>query len=194
MLLSRTLPRQVRFDVVVKRGRPRIWRILTVPARRTQVMNHVAACHQHDAFITQGRQLTPHFQVPGSRFGAVDAQLHHRNVCIRVHLNQHAPRAMVKAPGFFVQRNRDRCEELYQPLCQRRRAGSRIMRVIQRLRETAEIMNSLRRFHGRHASATGKPVRGHHHNRLRSRQRLAQMTPGAGIDVIFQNVHWAAMA
>ena len=193
MLLSRALPGQVRFDVVVKRGCPRVRRVLTVPACGTQVMHHVAARHQHDAFITQGCQLAPHLQMPGRRFSAVDAQLNHRDIRVRIHFNQHAPGAMVKAPGFFIQRHRDRCQQLYQLLRQLRRAGGRIMRVVQRLREAAKIMNGFWRFHGGHAGPTGKPVCRHHHDRFRTRQRLAKMTPGAGIDVVFQNVHRATV-
>ncbi|SAB13254.1 Uncharacterised protein [Enterobacter cloacae] len=194
MRFNRALPGQVCLNVVVKRGRPRVRRVLTVPACGTQVVHHVAAGNQHNAFITQRRQLAAHLQMPGGRFGAVDAELHHRDIRIRIHLNQHAPRAMVKTPGFFIERNRHGCQQLHQPLSQLRRAGSRIVRVVQRLGEAAKIMNGFWRFHGGHARAAGEPVRRHHHDRFRTRQRLAQMAPGKGIDVVFQNVHGATVA
>ena len=111
-----------------------------------------------------------------------------------IHFNQHAPRAMVKSPGFCIEGDRHRREQLHQPLRQRRRARRRIMRVIQRLRKTAEVMNGLRRLHRRYARTARKPVRRDHHDRFRTRQGFAQLSPGAGITVVFQHVHWAAMA
>ena len=60
------------------------------------------------SFISQRCQFAPHFEMPGGRFATVDTQLHHRDISVRIHLNQHAPRAVVKAPGFFIQRHRDR--------------------------------------------------------------------------------------
>ena len=157
-------------------------------------MHHVAAGHQHNAFITQRGQFPPHFEMPGRRFGAVDAQLNHRDIRLRIHFNQHAPRAMVKSPGFFVESDRHRREQLHQSLRQRRRARRRIMGVIQRLWETAEVVNGLRGLHRRHARTAREPVRRDHHNRLRTRQGFAQVSPGASINVVFQHVHWAAMA
>ena len=44
------------------------------------------------------------------------------------------------------------------------------------------------------ARTARKPVRRDHHDRFRTRQGFAQLSPGAGITVVFQHVHWAAMA
>ncbi len=54
---------------------------------------------RHYSFISQRCQFAPHFEMPGGRFATVDTQLHHRDISVRIHLNQHAPRAVVKAPG-----------------------------------------------------------------------------------------------
>ncbi len=193
MLLRRPFPVQIRLHIVVKRAGPRVWRRIAVPFRGAQVVHHVAARHQHDAFIAQAGQLTAHLKMPRRRFGAVDAQLHHRDIRLRVHFDQHAPGTVVKAPGFFVQRHRYRSQQLNQPLREFRGTWRRVMGIVQRLREAAKVMNGLRRFHRRHPRATGKPVRGDHDNRFRARQRLAQVLPGTGIEVIFQYVHGATV-
>ena len=67
------------------------------------------------------------------------------------------------------------------------------MGVIQRLRKTAKIVDCFRRFHRRHARATSEPMRRDHHNGFRARQRFPQLLPGAGINVIFQNIHRATV-
>ena len=68
------------------------------------------------------------------------------------------------------------------------------MRIVQRLREAAKIVDRLRRFHGRYPGTASKPVRRNHNDSFWPRQCFAQLPPGAGIDVIFQHVHRAAVA
>lgn len=101
---------------------PRIRYIVTVPTHSPQVMNHIPAGHQHHAFVTQRRQLTTHLKMPCRRFGTINTKLHHRDIRIRVHLDQYAPGAVIKSPRFFIERDGNGSQQFNQTLRQRRRS------------------------------------------------------------------------
>ncbi|MNP66030.1 hypothetical protein D3C76_1616770 [compost metagenome] len=61
-------------------------------------MHHVAAGHDHYPTIAQRRQLTAQLKMVFRWLSPIDAQLHHRDISLRVHLDQHAPTAVIQTP------------------------------------------------------------------------------------------------
>ncbi len=158
-----------------------------------QVMHHVAGAEQQHALVAQRRQPDAELVVIVGRLGDVQAQLHHRDIGLRIELDQHRPGAVIQAP-VLIRMHLERRQQGAYARRQRRIAGRRIAQVEQRLRKAAEIVDGRRRRHRGDAGAMRGPVGGDDQDRARTRQDRAEPAPDAGVDVLFQRIHRAAVA
>ncbi len=182
-------------DVVVETPRPRVGRgIGRRPVHPRQVVDHVAGADDQNAFLAQRRQALADGVALGRVDAGVHAQLHHRHRGLGIGVHQYRPGAVVQAPLALVGEHLARRQQVSDPRGQRRAARRRIAHVEQGLREGAEVVDGARRLGRGHGGAAGEPVRRHAQDRLRPRQRAAQLAPDPGQRAVLERVHRAAVA
>ena len=146
------------------------------PFHHAQVVNHVSAGNDQHAAVAQGGEFAAEVVMPLCRLGAVKAELKHRHVGIGKQPTERCPGTMIQPP-FQVQRHARGVDDLARGFCPLRRARRRVGLLLQFGREAREIVDGARFRHRRDARAVGLPMRGNAQNRLRFRQRLAQLHP-----------------
>jgi hypothetical protein len=66
-----------------------------------QIVHDVAAADDENALLPEGRKALADFVVERGWLSLVDAELHYRNIGVRIHMAQHRPRAVVESPAFI---------------------------------------------------------------------------------------------
>ena len=104
------------------------------------------------------RQSSSEFVVKGRRFIRIHAQLDDGNVGVRVNVGENRPRAVVQSPA-LVGAHGHRGQRLHEFRRERRIAGRRIEKLLERPRKAAEIVDRRRPVHRGNAGAVDIPVR-----------------------------------
>src|SRR5579864_5141172 len=146
------------------------------PSIRMQVVDDVAAADDQNSFFAQWSESLTDFIVKRRGLSLINAQLHNRNVCLRIYMTQDCPRAMVQTPA-FVKSHQQRRKQLLYTARQVGIARCWILHLIQFSRKAAEVVNRPWGRANRHRGVLNVPVSGYTEDRLRSRQCFSDCSP-----------------
>ncbi len=125
-------------------------------------MYHAATGDQHYPFITQRREFAPHFEMPCGRFATVDT-----NCTIGISASGYilisTPHEPWSKPLLLYPASQGPALTAQPDAVPAQVNPSRIIRIVQRLREATKVMNRGRHLHRGHSCSTGKPMSRNHH-------------------------------
>ena len=87
-------------DMLIKLDGPGIAAV-HLPVDPGKIVNDVSASQYHDSLLPQRRQLLTDAVMGGGGIQRIDAKLEYGNICVRVHMLEYRPCAMVDPPGII---------------------------------------------------------------------------------------------
>src|SRR5579883_848905 len=157
-------------------------------------MHDVPRPHDRHAFIAQARQSPPELVMKLRRFGYVQAELHDRDVRVRIQMPQHGPRRMIQTPALVERHRRNVGEDVAHAPRELRASRRRILYAIQFGRKASEIVDRPRLLGRRHRRTFGFPVRGDCEDRRGPGKIPAHRGPRSGVRVVLYGIHRAAVS
>ncbi len=141
-----------------------------------QVVGDAARADQQHPVRAQRRQRAAHRPLVRGPQRRLDRQLQHRDVGLRVEQAQRQPGAVVE-PALRIDQRRQsgRGQSCRHVLRQFRRAGRRVLQLVERLGKAAEIVDGPRPLRRRYHRRAAQPVRRGHHDGARRGQVARQL-------------------
>ncbi|MNM99124.1 hypothetical protein D3C81_1116740 [compost metagenome] len=141
-----------------------------------QVVGDAAGADQQHALFAQRRQRAAHRELMRRAQRRLDRQLQHRDVRLRVEVAQRHPGAVVQATVRVDGRlQAGGLQALGDVLRQLGRARGRVLQLVQRVGEAAEIVDRLRRGRTRYHRRACQPMRRGHDDGARALQARCQL-------------------
>ena len=178
--------------IVVEAYRPIVGELLAAAVKH-QIVHHVAAAEDQDAFVTQGREPPANFEMVSRWPANIDAELHDGNTSLGVGFAQHGPGAVIQPPGLVLD-DRQGGQELGNPARQLRIARRGIADVENGLREAAKVVDGRRPLHGGHPETMSAPMGRNGENRPRRGNIAGQTLPALRPYIVGQDVERRAVA
>ena len=183
-----------RADAVLELHRPVVGILrMLAPRVGVEIVDHVARAEHQHLLVAQRREPSPELEVLAGGERLVDAELDHGNVRLRVEVHEERPGAVIEAPA-RVHLHRSGAEEIDHARRELRRAGRRVLHLVEGARETAEVVDRPRPLLGGNARAGYVPVGGDAEDGLRTRQLAGDPLPGPGMLAGLDGVHRIAVA
>ena len=165
---------------------------LAAPGIGVEVVDDVTGAEDEHAFLAQRPQAAGQGEMLASRESLVDAQLHDRYLRPLVHVDQEGPGAVVETPA-LIHFDARRREQVAHPCGQSGRSGRRVLHLIERPGEPAEVMDGPRPLLRADPAAWHVPMRGHRQDRARLRQLPPELRPGLRPGIGLDGIHRIAM-